>query len=237
MSESGVNETDNLTSSDAKPVDHFGGGESKRLTKEDRERIIKTYRDDTNRNPIEVKKPQLSWVLFVIHYACALIISFLIKSLISADPNATVLTAYVDTVSTIIPSIRGGAAISNEYLWAEIFLLFCWAGAPFHLWYMWRTIHVDMHKLAYLYSTGRFWFYNLGSFALCFMFLFVPEYGHLPDDATQSLRRDAHIVSIIKENFLAFSCIGMLWVFSFSAIFVVTTKNMYYKLKICWKGN
>lgn len=79
-----------------------------------------------------IKPPRLGWSPIIIHLMFASIVLWCVFTF----GEYLGVKYWLDIITGVIPSIAGIADISPNPGWAKAFMFFCWAGAPYYIYFL-----------------------------------------------------------------------------------------------------
>lgn len=153
--------------------------------------------------------PSLWWDAILLHVVLASIASWVIYSLTN---NNETFVKFVQSISSIVPSIPGMADNSPNSYWAEIYLLLCWVGVPFYIAKFWAIASYALPGWVNDNTRSRFWFVTLGCFTGALAILFFPRV----DDGERSLKPVAALEQVMGESYLVYVLVGYTMMLAFS---------------------
>jgi len=159
---------------------------------------------DSNMSP-----PRLGWDVVLLHIILASIASWLIYSL---TKNNETFVGFVQSISSIVPSIPGMADNSSNPYWAKIYLSLCWIGVPFYFVKFWNIGSYALPVWVDNNTRSRLWFVASCGFIGSLAILFFPRV----DDGRRSLKSMAALEQMMNESYLVYVLVGYTMVLAFS---------------------
>lgn len=170
---------------------------------------------------------RFSWIPIVGHFLAAYALSWIVQA--STDLSVAIVR-IAEPLSLVIPSIAGYSAMSSNPQWASCYLIACWLGAPYYIWFFWKLAGTVLPNWVAAQTASKFWLVSIINLTGAISLIFLPMKRTHLTDASESVRATATVVSLMKEYPLVYAAVIMAVVCAFSFVSAATTRSIVLRL-------